>query len=406
VNPAVADQGPFFFLSYSQTPERPWVEKLFHDIQLEVLERTTLPVSSQVGFMDTNTVSLGGVWRDEIARALATCSVFIPLFCPRYFTSKECGTEWHAFAQRVLDHQAHHSGKASFIIPALWTPVNPAELPDAARRIQIHHADLGEEYAKHGFYTLIKNSYYRQQYLTALQRLAVHIIRAVEYSRLQPCDVRDLGPRRNAFDVPGRRTPADRRLNVIVVASTQSSIPRDRSAHFYGHAATDWNPYYPASRLVIADFAAAVARLNGYEPTVLGLDEGTELLTRHNVDAGLGLLLVDAWATMDPALAARLSQLDGVSGWVSIMVPWNRDDPQTRSRSHELWARLSELLPHRLGVARPFSTVNAGGIGTLEQFRSRLPDVLDGALHGYLNHADAHPPGGVIPARPLLTSFT
>jgi FxsC-like protein len=406
VKAAVTDLGPYFFLSYTHTPERPWVEKLFQDIRLEVLERTTLPVNSPVGFMDTNTVSLGGLWRDEIARALATCSVFIPLFSPRYFTSEECGVEWHAFAQRVLDHQARHPGKASLIVPALWTPVDPDDLPEAARRIQIHHADLGVRYAKEGFYTLIKNSFYRQDYLTAVQRLAVHIIRATETCHLRPCEVRDLGPRRNAFGMQGRQAQADRRLNIIVVASAQPSVPDGRCPDFYGRSATDWNPFYPASRQVIADYAAGVARLNGYEPTVLGLDEGMEFLTCHAPAAGLGLLLIDAWATMDFHLTERLSRLDSASGWVATMVPWNLDDLQTQDRSPELRARLTELLPHRLGAARPFSAVNAGGIGTLKEFRSRLPDVLDCALHDYLNHADAHPPSGTIPARPRLVRST
>ena len=39
----------------------------------------------------------------------------------------------------------------------------------------------------------------------------------------------------------------------------------------------------------------------------------------------------------------------------------------------------------------------------LEQFRLRLPDVLDGALFRYLNHVEAHPPAGHIPPRPRLT---
>jgi FxsC-like protein len=404
VKAAVTDLRPYFFLSYTHTPERPWVEKLFQDIRLEVLERTTLPVSSPVGFMDTDTVPLGGVWREEVARALATCSVFVPLFSPRYFTSEECGVEWHAFAQRILDHQLLHPGKAPLIVPALWTPVNPHDLPGVAQRIQLYHADLGVEYTKEGFYTLIKNSLYRHEYVTAIQRLAVHIIQAVETCRLRPCDVRDLGPRRNAFDMPGRRAPADRRLNVIVVASTEAAVPPGRNAKFYGRTANDWNPFHPATHQVIADYAAGVARLNCYEPTVLGVDEGMDLLMRQDPAAGLGLLLVDAWSALDSHLAASLRQLDAAAGWVATMVPWNLDDPQTRARSSELRGRLTELLPHRLGAARPFSTVNVSGVATLEEFRTRLPEVLDGALNGYLNHADAHPPSGTIPARPRLSN--
>lgn len=403
---AGAGAGPYFFLSYTHTPERPWVERLFQDIRLEVLERTTLPVNSLVGFMDTSAVPLGGAWRDEVARALANCRVFIPLYSPRYFTSVECGVEWHAFAQRVLDHEAHHCGKAPVIVPALWTPVKPEDLPEAAQRIQIHRADFGVEYAKEGFYTLIKNSLYRHEYVTAVQRLARHVISAAEAYPLSPCDPRAFGPRRNAFDMPGRQAPADRRLAVIVVAPTRASVPDGRTSEFYGRSATDWNPFHPVTRQVLADYAANVARLNCYEPTVMSLDEGIEFLTQRNPAAGLGLLLVDTWAAIDPQLAERLTQLDSAAGWVATMVPWNLEDPQTRARSHELRAQLVALLPHRFGPGRAFGTANAIGIGTLEEFRDRLPVVLDGALHGYLNHADAHPPSGPIPARPRLVRST
>lgn len=399
-----ANSSPFFFLSYAHTPERPWVDKLFQDIRLEVLERTTLPVHSPVGFIDSNTVPVGGVWRDEVARALATCSVFVPLYSPRYFASAECGMEWHAFAQRILDHEALHLGTAPAIVPALWTPVAPERLPAAAQRIQMHQADLGVEYAEEGFYTLIKNGLYQREYLTAVQRLAMHIIKAAETSQLRPCDVRDLGPLRNAFAMPGREAPADQRLNVIVVASTESSVPPDRNAQFYGRTANDWNPFYPTTRQVIAEYAAGVARLNSYEPTVLSLDEGLEFLARQDPGAGLGLFIIDAWAATDTHLAAQLSELDAAAGWVAAVVPWNLDDPQTRARSGELRDRLAELLPHRLGPARPFSAANVGSVGTLEEFRTRLPDALDSALHGYLNHAEAHPPNGIIPVRPRLST--
>lgn len=402
MSPAGTDTGPYFFLSYPHTPERSWVEKLFQDLRLEVLERTTLPVNSLVGFMDSSAVPLGGVWREEVARALASCRVFIPLYSPRYFTSAECGREWHAFAQRVLDYQAHHSGTVSAIIPALWTPVNPEALPEAAQRIQMHHADLGLDYAREGFYTLIKNNFYRQAYVTAVQRLAIHVIGAAEACPLSPCDPRALGPPRDAFEVPGQRAPADRRLAVIVVAPTRASAPNGRTAEFYGRSATDWNPFHPVTRQVLADYAADVARLNCYEPTIMDVDEGMDLLTRRDPARGLGLLLIDTWAAVDPELAGRLAQLDSSAGWVAAMVLRNLEDPQTRDRSPELRKRLAALLPRRFGPGRAFGPANALGIGTLEEFRDRLPVVLDGALHGYLNYAEAHPPPGQIPARPRL----
>jgi FxsC-like protein len=404
LEPMTAESAPYFFLGYAHTPEKSWVEKLYSDLCAEVLERTTLPVTVDVGFMDGHVIPLGGDWRDEVATALATCRVFVPLYSPRYFTRVECGVEWNAFAQRIIDHRARHPGNPPAIVPALWTPVEADDMPDAARRIQMNHADLGRDYAREGFYTLIKNTLYREEYTTAVQRLAMHIIRAAEVSGLEPCRVGDLGPPRNAFDMPGRRAPADRQLNIILVAPTVDQLPGGRSPDFYGPSSNDWNPFHPRSRQTLAEYAVGVARLNSYEPKVLSFDEGCELLAKGDPAAGLGLLLVDAWATTDDVLARRLAQLDALDvGWVGTMVPWNMQDVETRSRSDELRERLRVLLPNRLGEARPFTAINSTRIGTLEEFRTKLPDVLKGALLSYLNYAEAHPPPGISPPRPRLT---
>jgi FxsC-like protein len=397
-----AEANPFFFLGYAHTPERPWVERLFKDLSAEVLERTTLSLSTAAGFMDLSAIPLGSDWREEVGKALATCRVFVPLYSPRYFTRVECGIEWHAFGQRVLDHRARYPGSPAPVVPALWTPVEPDDLPDAARRIQMNHADLGGEYAQEGFYTLIKNTLYRQEYVTAVQRLARHIIRAGERARLAPCRVSDLGPPRDAFGMSG---PADRRLTVVVAAPTVDRLPPGRSKAFYGSSSNDWNPFHPASRQTIAEFAAGVARLNAYEPTILSFDEGFGLLSSCDASNGLGLLLVDAWAGADDETARRLSRLDALElGWVATVVPWNPEDEQTLRHADELRDGLRSLLPNRLGDARPFSQLNPARISSLEQFRMRLPDVLDGALFRYLNHVEAHPPAGRIPPRPRLSS--
>jgi len=398
------DPGPYFFLGYAHTPERPWVERLFKDLSAEVMERTTLPVSADAGFMDLAAIPLGGDWRDEVGRALATCRVFVPLYSPRFFTREECGYEWHAFGQRVLDHRVRFPSSPTPIVPALWTPVDPGALPDVARRIQMNHADLGVEYAQEGFYTLIKNTLYRQEYVTAVQRLARHIIRAGDGARLSPCRTNELGQRRDAFAMSGRQTPADRRVTVVVAAPTVDRLPSGRSTSFYGSSSNDWNPFHPASRQTIAEYAAGVARLNSYEPTVLSLEEGFDFLSSGDPSGGLGLLLVDAWVTGDDETARRLRDLDSLDlGWVGTVVPWNREDEQTLQRGDALRDALRVLLPNRLGDARPFAPLNPARITSLEQFRLRLPEVLDGALFRYLNHVEAHPPAGHIPPRPRLT---
>jgi FxsC-like protein len=156
---------------------------------------------------------------------------------------------------------------------------------------------------------------------------------------------------------------------------------------------------------VIAEYAGGVARLGSYEPTVLSLDEGCDLVAARDPSAGLGILLLDAWAGADDELARRLAQFDAVLDvdWVETMVPWSLVDRQTMEHSEALRARLRSVLPNRIGQARPVLPTNSIRIETLEDFRTKLPQVLEHALSRYLNYAEAHPPAGTIPPRPRLS---
>lgn len=401
----VGGSRPYFFLAYARTPERSWVEKLFQDLCTEIMERTDLPVTGAAGFMDRRGIRIGSDWREEVIWALANCQVFVPLYSPRYFTREECGREWHAFAQRILEHRARRPGNPFAIVPALWAPVDLEDLPEVARRIQVDHSELGHIYAEEGFYTLIKNTLYRQEYMTAVQRLARQIINAARTSQLQPCQERDLGELRNAFEMPGRRAPADQRVNLIVAAPTVDRLPDGRNPDFYGRSALDWNPYHPQSRQAIAEYAGGVARLGSYEPTMLSLEEGCGLVAARDPSAGLGILLLDAWAGMDDELARRLVRFDAALDvdWVETMVPWSLVDRQTMDHSEALRATLRRVLPNRIGQARPMLSTNSIRIETLEDFRTKLPQVLEHALSRYLNYAEAHPPAGTIPPRPRLS---
>jgi len=400
--PTVETSAPYFFLAYAHTPESSWVSKLFKDLSAEILERTTLPTAAQVGFMDDSAIQLGREWREEVGVALANCRVFVPLYSPRYFTREECGREWHAFAQRVLSHRARVSGNPSAIVPALWTPVDLEDMPEAARRIQMNHRSLGAEYAREGLYTLIKNSFYEQSYVTAVQELAKHIISAAESSQLRSCRVSDFGTLHNAFHQPDRKTPADRRLTVVVAAATKDRLPPGRSSEYYGASPQDWNPYHPHSQQTIGQYASEIARLHSYETTLLSFDDGYEAL-RGSRSSSLGILLVDAWLGTDPDLSEKLHAFDDLElDWLGTMVPWNQEDKETRRRSDELKRGLERLLPNRLSDIRTPAPLSSLPIQTLEQFGAQLPRVINGVLYRYLDRAQAHPPAGPTLSQPHL----
>jgi FxsC-like protein len=384
---------PFFFLSYVHTPEHPWVEKLFKDIVSEVFERAAF--NGPAGFMDRFGIHPGGHWRNEIDRVLATCRVFVPLYSPRYFASKQCGYEWNAFEQRVLDHRARHRGGLSPIVPALWAPVPIARLPEVARRIQVTHADLGSDYAQEGFYTLIKNARYRDSYISAVQRLATHIIRAGEQTVLRPMPPDELGPLDNAFDLPDRHQSVASRLTIVVAAPTLDRLPAGCRPDYYRTSSAGWNPFHPEIEQSIAEYAADVATFHAYSPTVLPFEQGFDLIRTADPSAGLGLLLVDAWCAQDGYLSARLRELDALDlDWVGVVVAWNRAGGGGPGGPADLMDQLRGVMPRRLGPSRFSLTSLATRISTPEQLRARLPEVLATAFNSCLDHVAAFPPAG------------
>ena len=119
---------------------------------------------------------LGAEWPPELTKALATCRVFVPLYSRRYFESDNCGKEWFAFARREVNHNARGRPAVNAIVPALWTSLGRATLPDVAQSIQYHHSDLGERYSTEGFYGIMKLQQYRADYQRAVHRLAERIV--------------------------------------------------------------------------------------------------------------------------------------------------------------------------------------------------------------------------------------
>jgi FxsC-like protein len=204
---------------------------------------------------------------------------------------------------------------------------------------------------------------------------------AAQGAQLQPCSIADLGVQRNAFASPMRRDLADGRLNLIVVAPTVGALPAGRSLEFYGNSALEWNPFFPLTRQSIAEYAVGVARLNSLEPTALSLDQGLTLVAGGGATAETTVLILDAWAAMDPRIAQQLATLDLVDlDLVPIMIPSSMDDPQTVDRAEELRTRLATVMPNHFGNDSMRSRRSLGQVGTLEAFRNIMPDILKEAL--------------------------
>ncbi|MFJ8078721.1 TIR-like protein FxsC [Streptomyces sp. NPDC096176] len=405
-----ADHRPYFFLSYAHTPRYGaggpdpdmWVERLFRDLCGHVMAMTDLPAGAPAGFMDRE-IRSGEGWSERLGEVLATCRVFVPLFSPRYFASEMCGKEWYAFAQRAIYHHAKSNRPAEAIVPALWVPMPPEQLPGPAERLQFNHRAFGDRYVTDGLYGLIKLRIFAEEYEAAVYELAKRIVSVADTIRLAPGNPVEFRQAPSAF---GRPSGGPRPMHVTVAAPTSHDLPPGRSAEFYGKQSQDWNPYHPDSARPLAYIAQDLVRSLNYQATLSSFDheplaEAGQPPTRPEI------LLVDRWALEDEERRRKLAAFDAQPHpWVSVVVPWNRDDPDSQGSEAALIEKLERTMPHQMRHGRAACQAAARGVHSMEAFGQLLPQVVEAAAQEYLRHAEVYPPappgGGSHSERPRL----
>ncbi|MFD9334430.1 TIR-like protein FxsC [Streptomyces sp. NPDC060028] len=386
---------PYFFLSYAHTPRYGaggpdpdrWVERLFRDLCGHVTALTDLPAGADAGFMDRE-IRGGEGWSERLGAALATCRVFVPLYSPRYFASEMCGKEWFAFSQRAIRHGAVSNQPAEAIVPALWVPVPPSQLPGPAERLQFNHNTFGERYVTDGLYGLIKLRGHAEQYEVAVFELAKRIVEVAETVRLGPHHPVDYRTVPSAF---GTATSYQGSLRIAVAAPTRGNLPEGRSADYYGDSPDDWNPYHPESARPLAHVAADLAYQLNDQADLSTLEH--EVARRdHRLATGPLILLVDRWALELPAVRGALAALDAADPpGLSMVVAWSRHDQESIAAGPRLSGRLAETVPNMLRRSTPRTT---GGALSLEGFGNLMPQVVAGA---YEDHFRRPSPRGDLP---------
>lgn len=396
-----ADSRPYFFLSYAHTPRADeydtldpdiWVGDFYRDICRHLFAITDLPSGAKAGFMDQE-LRPGNVWPAKLAEALATCRVFVPLYSLRYFKSEHCGREWFAFSRRVAA-QGPNPGHGA-IIPALWVPVGEEQLPLVARDVHFTHRDLGSRYPSLGFYRMIINSRYRDDYQEAVAELAHRIRDVAEASPVRPGPPPDYHSLESAFGPDSRAMPGDKQLRITIVAPYRAALPAGRGADHYGQTAQQWKPYELDADRSLPAHAADLARHLGYRPDVADLDLRTGDLLSDDPPAGPEVLIIDPWAVTQQDCQEVLRRLDQKDKpWVQVVIVWNAGDPETAAASSRLRKELETALPKKLTEGRATSAMAVRGVPDLESFSSVLPTVIKATVRQYLRYAPAHPPDG------------
>ncbi|MGW7263129.1 TIR-like protein FxsC [Streptomyces sp. NPDC054842] len=395
---------PFFFLSYAHTPKHgtgdadpdAWVKKLYDGLCEHILQLTDLPTGAKVGFLDQG-MAVGTRWTDELSENLARCKVFVPLYSPRYFMSEQCGREWWAFCQRQISRRVRGApARESAIIPALWVPVEPAQMPQVASELQFNHGAFGQDYAEEGFYGLTKLRYLQDAYERAVYRMAQRIVKMAKETELEEGQVyKDYESLPSAFGSLGHPPQFD----ISVLACTRSDLPQGCKPDYYGDLPHDWNPYHPESAQPLGDHAADLVRAMDYKVTIGNFEYDAERMLSPGPPKVPGLLLLDRWAlhsTRGRELADRLTE--DSRPWISVMLPQNKDDSVSAEKEKKLKSLTDRVLTARPGEDAGHRSLSAG-IRTLDAFGSELQTAVRRAVHYYEEHATTYPPAGP-PTRP------
>jgi FxsC-like protein len=399
-----ADEGPFFFLSYAHSPRGDrtardpdlWVEQLYDDLCDHVKDLAGLPRGAKAGFMDRE-LRQGHEWPDRLAKALATCRVFVPLYDKRYFKSEHCGKEWFAFNRRRLNHKAKNVNPVETIVPALWIPLPADLLPEAAISVQYNSVGFSDLYAEHGFYGIMKVSRWRDAYEEAVYLLARQIVTAAEAAPPagpalsdDPAGADSYESLPSAFGGNGKAGPGDKPLRITVVAPSRDYLPAGRDNSYYGKDIRAWNPYREESVRPLADHAAELAKSLSYTPEVGDLFRHEAGLVGSTPASGPEVLLIDPWAALQSECQEILQRLDSMDNpWVQVIVVWNHQDPQMEADAERIRTALNGALPRKLREGRAISALAVRGVPSLREFGMVLPPVIAEVGRHYLRKASS-----------------
>ncbi|WP_204044592.1 TIR-like protein FxsC [Acrocarpospora phusangensis] len=199
---------PYFFITYPNPGQFPGLEvrqhldDVFSRLCEHLMNMTSFPKGQKdpPGYIDKISIPSGHDWWKNILSKLARCRILLPLYSERYFTSTTCGKEWHAFSIRQRLHEKATGGTPHAILPILWTPMAPEDMPRVAQEIQSHTLGMPALYHSEGLYGLAVNRAYRDEYELALWGIAKTIVNKARSTQLRACDPEIFQDLENIFD--------------------------------------------------------------------------------------------------------------------------------------------------------------------------------------------------------------
>jgi FxsC-like protein len=417
----VGDEFPQIFFSYAhahwedpadQREADHWVRKFYVHLNGAIRSLINAPSDKNPLFID-HALHVGDHWPDELARHLARCAVFVPLYSGKYFRHPDCGREWSVIRQRQDMHVSATNRSPNIVIPVLWQPIRLDDLPTWARSIQYTDESLGTAYNSMGLESLLRLRDYEADYHAAVRAIAQRIVEVLRRpDQLRPLhEIPRFKTLPDAFATEGSPVAENAAVRITVAALDKyATLASGRSAVWYGDTAQEWCPYRDGrdeygGETPVAERAANVAQRRDFDAVVTALTGRSEELRSRLAPSAPTIVLVDAWATLDEYWRSLLRRLDAVvqqKPWVRIIVPWNAQDPETVTHAVTLRAGIEQALGHSLSGGRIPSRRGDPGPTNSAAFGPVVSDALRITQAEFMKIAEKHLPAGPRPQKPRL----
>jgi hypothetical protein len=367
-------QGAYFFLSYapagraSEGSGDPSISTFFDDLCKSISDRVDGGGGQGIGFFDER-IARGGDLKSEVSSALRAAQVLVPLYSPRYFTSRWSMREHEAF-QRRLDVTGT-AAPERHVVPVIWTPfLAPQDRAEWALR----SGPADRSYQENGLRALHMLPSYRSSYRRVVGWLADRIVTVTREQPLRPSRAPELD------DVEPRATLGPR----FVLTMLSSPATATRTVGTEG--GSDWWEDLSAGthQSVLAYASTRVERM-GLAPVVVPSER-----IAHESRENPAVMLVDPWIVADAGEGLLRDVAESLPRWGSPLLLSPSGGPG-RSRDHELAAAAGRILAEVRRARTPQA-------GSRAQLAGVLPPLIATLRREYLRYGRVFPPPG--PARP------
>jgi FxsC-like protein len=392
-------RAPYFLISHARGDDDCYVDDFLGDLRRAVA--AAVPGRREpIGVLASEGSTDGDAWAPEIAAALATCRVFIPLCSPRLFLNRAAGRQWWIARERARRYSHEAGAPSPALMPLLWAPTPEAE------GITLDLSEVDPDRPDRPLRQYLRLRHLRDRYREVVSLIARRVVDAGDRHPLPP-----YRPMPVPSDIPSAFSGADRvpvgarsgrsTVHFVVAAGSREQMAEIREViDFYGVRAEDWTPFRPALNHPLADHASAVAADRLFSSDVVDLAQLPARIEQAGQDNEILVLLVDPWS---PRLSEHRRLLAGVDhadpASTAVLVAVSASDPETVDNGVELGVAVRQALA---GYAGRADAMFRPDVRTPEDFDAELATVLEAGRNQVLKAARPRYPSTPAAERPIL----